>query len=113
MWTVVQKFGDAIAFLHFKGYRQFKFNFLQILILGQQTSFCGLRKAQKQTQRIDKDTYYLKHSKEKCLVGLKGYEPKGTLHIKISDIIEKISGGNSEKAVEIKQLIEKMVPKGL
>ncbi|KEJ83175.1 MT-A70 family protein [Oxytricha trifallax] len=99
MWTVSQKFVDAIAFLLFKGYR----------IVDQ---VVWVKKGIK-AELKNRQGYYLRHSKEICLVGLKGKEPEGTVHFKVSDIIESVPGGNSEKPVEIKKIIERMVPNGM
>eukprot|EP00854_Cymbomonas_tetramitiformis_P010436 gene10436-12342_t len=57
--------------------------------------------------------YYLQHAKEVCLVGKKGASPPNTKGNVCNDIILSERRGQSQKPVEIYELIEDLVPGGM
>lgn len=56
--------------------------------------------------------FYLQHAKETCLVGKKGNTPAGTCPNVDNDIIYSVRRGQSQKPVEIYEMIERLVPNG-
>jgi len=56
--------------------------------------------------------FYLQHAKETCLVGRKGSDPPGMVGNIASDIIASVRRGQSQKPVEIYEIIEQLVPGG-
>eukprot|EP00164_Ancoracysta_twista_P006054 GFYU01008352.1.p1 GENE.GFYU01008352.1~~GFYU01008352.1.p1 ORF type:complete len:287 (-),score=93.69 GFYU01008352.1:241-1053(-) len=56
--------------------------------------------------------YYLQHAKETCIVGKKGKDPPGFRPSIASDVIFAERRGQSQKPLELYELIEEMVPNG-
>ena len=56
--------------------------------------------------------FYLQHAKETCLVGSKGKDPRVMRGNIASDIIYSERRGQSQKPIEIYELIEQLVPGG-
>lgn len=56
--------------------------------------------------------FYLQHAKETCLVGLKGKEPDIMVGNVASDVIYSERRGQSQKPIEIYEIIEALVPNG-
>ena len=56
--------------------------------------------------------FYLQHSKETCFVAKKGNPPPLTNFGKESDVIYSERLGQSQKPIDIYELIERLVPNG-
>ncbi|KAJ9054969.1 hypothetical protein DSO57_1008857 [Entomophthora muscae] len=56
--------------------------------------------------------YYLQHAKETCLVGKKGQDPPQCRRSISSDVIYAERRGQSQKPIQLYELIEELVPEG-
>ncbi|KEJ82692.1 MT-A70 family protein [Oxytricha trifallax] len=56
--------------------------------------------------------YHLRYSKEICLVELNGAVPTDVQPYKTQDIIQSVSGKNSEKLKEIKRIMKSLIQQG-
>ncbi|KEJ82560.1 MT-A70 family protein [Oxytricha trifallax] len=72
----------------------------------------GQNKGSIRNIKIEWAIYHLRHSKEICLIGLKGAVPPGVQPYKAQDIIESVPGKNSEKPKEIKRIMKSLIQQG-
>jgi N6-adenosine-specific RNA methylase IME4 len=98
LWTINNKFKFALSLLTKWGYR-----YAQDVIWVKRTVNRRLAKCH---------GYYLQHAKETCLVGVKGELPS---HWNLgigSDVIYTERRGQSQKPIELYEMIERLVPEG-
>ncbi|KEJ82915.1 MT-A70 family protein [Oxytricha trifallax] len=74
-------------------------------------SICWIKKGSQKKYK-KRPGFHLRHSKEICLVGLKGSVPPNMNAFSADDIIEEVPGQNSEKPEAINDIVEKLCPGG-
>ena len=98
IWTINAKYHFALDLLHKWGYK-----YCDEIIWVKQTVKGKTAKGH---------GFYLQHTKETCLVGIKGNPTYDNTVTSNSDVIFSLRRGQSQKPTEIYERIEKMVPNG-
>lgn len=98
IWTINAKYHFALDLIHKWGYK-----YCDEIIWVKQTVKGKTAKGH---------GFYLQHTKETCLVGIKGNPTYDNTVTNNSDVIFSLRRGQSQKPTEIYEHIEKMVPNG-